>query len=256
METLHTGVSTGFVAFWSEKEVLKVLADRPHIINDKLSAFSSLRNILQRCARNASILGGTPLQIQCTFIPSPSASAFSNPEDFQCHHFGTFSFSAALRSKFDALSIPSIRILPLFLVLPTQMDCALNSLPQCIDDKETDTVGPAKLGRKQLTLKVNRVLDDRPHIIGAKPLKIQFMDSLWSLAKVIPALFPSSSDLSQKTSPRRHYTRNSQNMENPFSGKWNAFQSIRTVSKCCIFLGARSTQRTQELTTHDRRRSC
>ncbi|KAI1707103.1 RNA recognition motif domain-containing protein [Ditylenchus destructor] len=30
---------------------------------------SSLRNILQRCARNASILGGTPLQIQCTFNP-------------------------------------------------------------------------------------------------------------------------------------------------------------------------------------------
>ncbi|KAI1705227.1 RNA recognition motif domain-containing protein [Ditylenchus destructor] len=32
---------------------------------------SSLRNILQRCARNASILGRTPLQIQCasTFIP-------------------------------------------------------------------------------------------------------------------------------------------------------------------------------------------
>ncbi|KAI1699133.1 RNA recognition motif domain-containing protein [Ditylenchus destructor] len=30
---------------------------------------SSLRNILQRCARNASILGGTPLQIQCTCNP-------------------------------------------------------------------------------------------------------------------------------------------------------------------------------------------
>ncbi|KAI1708637.1 RNA recognition motif domain-containing protein [Ditylenchus destructor] len=30
---------------------------------------SPLRNILQRCARNASILGGTPLQIQCTFNP-------------------------------------------------------------------------------------------------------------------------------------------------------------------------------------------
>ncbi|KAI1714140.1 RNA recognition motif domain-containing protein [Ditylenchus destructor] len=34
---------------------------------------SSLRNILQRCARKASILGGTPLQIQCTFNPVYSA---------------------------------------------------------------------------------------------------------------------------------------------------------------------------------------
>ncbi|KAI1703244.1 hypothetical protein Ddc_16628 [Ditylenchus destructor] len=180
------------------------LADRPHIINDKLSAFSSLRNILQRGARNASILGGTPLQIQCTFIPSASASAFSNPEDFQCHHFGTFLFSAALRSKFDALSIPSIRILPLFLVLPTQMDCALNSLPHCIDDKETDTVGPAKLGRKELTLKINRAMDDRPHVIDRKPVKIKFLGKIVSLAKVILALFRSSLDLFQKTSPKRH----------------------------------------------------
>ncbi|KAI1714133.1 RNA recognition motif domain-containing protein [Ditylenchus destructor] len=34
---------------------------------------SSLRNILQRCARNASIPGSTPLQIQCTFNPVYSA---------------------------------------------------------------------------------------------------------------------------------------------------------------------------------------
>ncbi|KAI1714131.1 RNA recognition motif domain-containing protein [Ditylenchus destructor] len=34
---------------------------------------SSLRNILQRCARKASILGSTPLQIQCTFNPVYSA---------------------------------------------------------------------------------------------------------------------------------------------------------------------------------------
>ncbi|KAI1714139.1 RNA recognition motif domain-containing protein [Ditylenchus destructor] len=34
---------------------------------------SSLRNILQRCASRNSILGGTPLQIQCTFNPVYSA---------------------------------------------------------------------------------------------------------------------------------------------------------------------------------------
>ncbi|KAI1702989.1 RNA recognition motif domain-containing protein [Ditylenchus destructor] len=33
---------------------------------------SSLRNILQRCGRNASILGGTPLQIQCASTSNPA----------------------------------------------------------------------------------------------------------------------------------------------------------------------------------------
>ncbi|KAI1695341.1 RNA recognition motif domain-containing protein [Ditylenchus destructor] len=30
------GVSTGFLGFWSKKEVLKVLDDRPHIINGRM----------------------------------------------------------------------------------------------------------------------------------------------------------------------------------------------------------------------------
>ncbi|KAI1708987.1 RNA recognition motif domain-containing protein [Ditylenchus destructor] len=37
---------------------------------------SSFRNILQRCARNASILGGTPLQIQCASTFNPVYSAY------------------------------------------------------------------------------------------------------------------------------------------------------------------------------------
>ncbi|KAI1704058.1 RNA recognition motif domain-containing protein [Ditylenchus destructor] len=171
---------------------------------------SLFRKILQRCARQASlnsILGGTQLQIQCTFNPvysyptSISRLAYSgiaNESSKNMTH-------SAQKSSFG------------------QMDRALNSLPHYIDGEVIKNVRPGSLGRKQLTLQVldlspktmtisqkafyskiesggeaklevkdvpenvteealrdfyskygqlNRAMDDRPHIIGGKPLEV------------------------------------------------------------------------------------
>ncbi|KAI1714138.1 RNA recognition motif domain-containing protein [Ditylenchus destructor] len=214
---------------------------------------SSFRNILQRCASRNSILGSTPLQIQCTFNPvysayptSISRQAYSSDaneapkngidpvrkyilemmnakkseqnvaEDQKPSKAPTFNKSDSMKSwpnvKDQKTSKwPNIKMTKSFKAAPiinknlnlrkyyiaihglskqttheslrefysqfgeivsgkiifpgepkqfgnvaftSRMDRALNSLPHCIDGKETKDVYPAKLGRKQLTLQV------------------------------------------------------------------------------------------------------
>ncbi|KAI1714141.1 RNA recognition motif domain-containing protein [Ditylenchus destructor] len=193
---------------------------------------SSLRNILQRCARKASlksILGSTPLQIQCTFNPvysayptSISRQAYSsdaneapkNEDDPVQKYFlefmnsrkphrdfvkdqkapNSFTADSAQKTPFGQIDLtkspPSVTEdqkepkNPIFnknlnlrkyyvnirgLSINTTpeslrefysqfgeiMDRALDSLPHCIDGKETNSVGPViSLGKKQRTLMV------------------------------------------------------------------------------------------------------
>ncbi|KAI1714130.1 RNA recognition motif domain-containing protein [Ditylenchus destructor] len=154
---------------------------------------SSLRNILQRCARNASILGSTPLQIQCTFNPVYSAyptfisrQAYSSDatkhswrnifqnildkinsikpsivtEDQKASKAPTFNKDLNLRKYYISVSGLSINTTPESLrefysqFGEIAMDRALNSLPHCIDGKEINNVGPSTLGRKELTLQM------------------------------------------------------------------------------------------------------
>ncbi|KAI1708680.1 RNA recognition motif domain-containing protein [Ditylenchus destructor] len=138
----------GIVMYATDEEALNALNNGPHTIEGAVvdtnswPPMSSLRNILQRCVRNASILGGTPLQIQCTFNP-----VYSDPSCISRQPYSS-----------DANEAPKNAIDPAQKSSIGQMDRALNSLLSStftfIDAKDTKNVRPGSLGRKQLTFNV------------------------------------------------------------------------------------------------------
>ncbi|KAI1703245.1 hypothetical protein Ddc_16629 [Ditylenchus destructor] len=88
------------------------------------------------------------------------------------------------------------------------------------NDRGLNQSGPYGIVAYSSGQEVNRAMDDRPHIIGGKHLKIEL------LAKVISQQFPSSLDLFQKTLPKRHCATNSPNMERPFTRNWKMTGSL------------------------------
>ncbi|KAI1708587.1 RNA recognition motif domain-containing protein [Ditylenchus destructor] len=183
---------------------------------------SLLRNILQRCARKASlnsILGGTPHRIQSTFNPiyshancisrqaysgianessenvthsaqkssfgqndamtappnvaeASKAPIFDKNLNLRKYYINIFDLSQEITSEslrefysqFGEIAVCKI-VFPgepkqfgnVAFLKEEAMDRALNSLPHCIDGKETKKVQLAMLGRKQLTLKVTNL---------------------------------------------------------------------------------------------------
>ncbi|KAI1699666.1 RNA recognition motif domain-containing protein [Ditylenchus destructor] len=200
---------------------------------------SSFRNILLRCARNASILGRTPLQIQCasTFNPvtsdptSISRRAYSSDaneapkngndpvqkyflemmnakkarpnatkdqkasmsiqasKDQKVSKRPTFNKNLNLRKYYIGINGLSNETTPeslreFYSQFGEIMDRALNTLPHCIDGKETEfgrlnncwikygtTVGEVTFAQQE---DMHRALDAQPHVIDGLEVFLQY----------------------------------------------------------------------------------